>query len=90
MNDVPAFRDDDFISSKNDYIFKLDFQLSKIHNFDGTNTNIITTWEKLIKELLKHQDFGKYISKSEKAASKLFDIDGLSQKSENEKVQYGF
>lgn len=85
MENVPAFGDEEFISSINDYIIKLDFQLSKFHRLDGSSTEIITTWEDLIKELLKHRDFGKYISKSEKAASKLLDVDGLSQKSENEK-----
>jgi hypothetical protein len=85
MKNVPAFGDEEFISSINDYIIKLDFQLSKFHRLDGTHKEIITTWEDLIKELLKHQNFGKYIFKSEKAASKLFDVDGLSQKSEIDK-----
>lgn len=85
MKNVPAFGDEEFISSINDYIIKLDFQLSKFHRLNGSSTEIITTWEDLIKELLKHRDFGKYISKSERSASKLLDIDGLSKKSENEK-----
>ncbi len=85
MKNIPAFGDEEFISSINDYIIKLDFQLSKIHRLDGTNTEILTTWEDLIKELLKHQDFEKYIAKSERLASKLMEFDGLSQKSENEK-----
>jgi len=85
MENVPAFGEEEFISSINDYIIKLDFQLSKFHRLDGTHTEIITTWEDLIKELLKHQDFGKYITKSEKLASKLLDVDGLLEKSENEK-----
>lgn len=85
MKNVPAFNDEEFISSINDYIIKLDFQLSRFHRLDGRHTEIITTWEDLIKELLKHQDFGKYIAKSEKLASKLLDVDDLLQKSENEK-----
>ncbi len=85
MKSVPAFGDEEFISSINDYIIKLDFQLSKTQSLDGRKTEIITTWEDLIKELLKHQNFGKHISKSEKVASKLLDIDALSQKPEIEK-----
>jgi hypothetical protein len=85
MNNVPAFGDEEFISSINDYIIKLDFQLSNIHKLDGTNIDIITTWEELIKELLKHQDFGKYINKSEKLSSKLLDVEKISQKSDIEK-----
>ncbi len=85
MKNVPAFGDEEFISSINDYIIKLDFQLSKIHRLDGVKIDILTTWEDLIKELLKHQDFGNYISKSEKSATKLLDINGISQKCENDK-----
>jgi transglutaminase-like putative cysteine protease len=85
MKNVPAFGDEEFISSINDYTIKLDFQLSKIYNLNGTSVEIISRWEDLIKELLKNEDFGKYINKSERIASKLLDVKGLSQKSEKEK-----
>jgi len=85
MKNVPAFRDEEFISSINDYIIKLDFQLSKIHHLDGTTTEIYTTWEDLVEKLLKNPDFGKYVSKSKRLASKLIDTDSFSQKSDNEK-----
>lgn len=85
MKNVPAFRDEEFISSINDYIIKIDFQLSKFHHLNGTKTEIISTWEKLVKELLTHPDFGKYIGKSEKSATKIPEIAGLSQMPDVEK-----
>lgn len=85
MVDVPAFGDEEFITSINDYIIKVDFQLSNIHNRDGSNVEIITTWTELNKRLLKHIDFGKYINKSEKSASKILDVENISQKTELEK-----
>ncbi len=85
MKNIPAFNDEEFISSINDYIIKLDFQLSKIHKTDGTNIDILGTWEALIKDLLKHQDFGNYIHKSEKLTSKLFDTNDIRESTETEK-----
>jgi hypothetical protein len=65
MEDIPAFRDESFISSYNDYVMKLDLQLEKITNTSGVETNIRTTWSEMIKALDEHFDFGKYLNKSE-------------------------
>lgn len=64
--DIPAFRDETFISSVSDYIMKMDFQLSKVTQTTGASEEIISTWPKMIKELSSHKKFGKYISKSKK------------------------
>lgn len=85
MKDIPAFNNEEFITSINDYIIKLDFQLSKIKYPNGATVDIITTWEDMNKELLKHKDFGKYIQKSEKLATKLFNTDSLKLKNNKEK-----
>ncbi len=85
MKNVPAFGDEEFITSINDYIIKVDFQLSKIYRMNGSSTEFISTWEELAKDLLKNWDFGKYISKSKKMASKLLNIKELSKKSKEER-----
>lgn len=85
MKDVPAFNSEEFISSINDYIIKLDFQLAKIIYPDGATVKVMSTWEEMNNEFLKHRDFGKYIQKSEKVAKKLLDSESLNGKSEREK-----
>ncbi len=67
MKDIPAFVDESYISSINDYIVKIDFQLSKFHSPYGGTQEIISTWSELNKSLIKHERFGKY----QKASSKL-------------------
>ncbi len=57
---IPAFEDESFITSKNDYIIKLDFQLTSIIRADGSKIEYLTTWEDFIKDLLKSEEFGKY------------------------------
>lgn len=88
MKDLPAFNNEEFITSVNDYIIKLDFQLSKISYPDGTTLDVITTWEEMNKELLKHKDFGKYVKKSEELASKLINPETLKLKNDKEKFEY--
>ena len=74
MKDLPAFKDEEFITSEDDNIIKLNFQLSKVINQDGVVQNVISTWPEMIKDLLKDEDFGGYIRKSEGLASKIFDL----------------
>jgi len=78
MKDIPAFNDEEYISSIDDYIMKINFQLSKVTQTDGYSRNIMTTWPEMIKDLLKEDDFSRYADKSEKLAAKIFDIKTFS------------
>jgi hypothetical protein len=88
MKDVPAFNDESYITSYNDYILKIDFQLCKIHQPDGYNREIISTWPKLNTDLLKRSDFGKYCDAAEKAGTKTLNLPELKLKPENEQLEY--
>ncbi len=74
MTDVPAFDDEEFITSREDVIIKMNFQLSKINYIDGGSKDIITDWDKVATTLNQEENFGKYIKKSSKYASKVFDV----------------
>lgn len=88
MKNLPAFSNEEFIASINDYIIKIDFQLAQINYTDGRKTEIITTWDRLITELLKDSDFGKYINKAEKISSKLISKEIGDLKTVKEKFNY--
>ena len=88
MKDVPAFKSEEFITSINDYIIKLDFQLAKINYPDGSSINVMTTWDELIKNFLKYDDFGKYVKKSAKLSAKLIDEKSLAGKSDIDKFNF--
>ena len=85
MKDIPAFKDEEFIASADNYIIKLNFQLSKIFDYQGGSFNVLTTWPDLVKDLIKHEDFGGYLRKAEGLASKLFDLNSLSVLPEQQK-----
>ena len=88
MRNLPAFNDEEYITSINDYIIKLDFQLAKINSVNGTSMDIITTWPALIKELLKEPDFGKFVDKTENETEKIFGKGTLSDKTDKERFDY--
>lgn len=87
MNDVPAFNDESYITSVEDYIMKIDFQLSKIKPTYGGGRDIITTWPDLIKDFENNSDFGKFITKCEKLAPKIIDIKKLETKPLRERFE---
>jgi hypothetical protein len=78
MVDIPAFKSEDYITTINDYIIKIDFQLSKIHTINGAEIDVVKTWPALIKELDTHESFGKYVNKAERAAPKIINIKSYS------------
>jgi len=73
MKDVPAFKDEAYISSIDDYIMKLDFQLAKLHRPQGSTEEIISTWPELNNDLLDADHFGKYLKKAKRFAKKILE-----------------
>lgn len=67
LKHVPPFEGVEFLANKDDYISKIDFQLSKHTNpYDGFSNEILTTWHKLVKELEKDNRFGKFYNQKSK------------------------
>ncbi len=87
MKNVPAFRDEEFITSMQDYIIKIDFQLSVINNLDGSKINVISTWPALCNDLLKGEGFGKYLNACEGKASKILEQLNISNLPPQEKLK---
>jgi hypothetical protein len=87
MRNVPAFRDEDYITSINDYIMKLDFQLAVIHHMNGSAENIVTTWPMLIQDLLKDNEFGLYMKSVAKNSEDILASIDLSSRNNREKAE---
>lgn len=71
LYNIKPFRDEEYITSINDYIKKIDFQLVKTTNLQGVSQSVIGSWEELAKEELKDPTFGKYINACEKLGTSL-------------------
>ncbi|NJO02603.1 MAG: hypothetical protein HC880_13790, partial [Bacteroidia bacterium] len=64
LTDIPAFKNQPFITTPEDYLIKMEFQLRKINYPNGSTRDFMNTWEKLIKDLLT-TDFGDNLGKKD-------------------------
>jgi len=90
LNNIESFKDESFITSRNDYIKKLDFQLATINNLDGSSDDIMTTWKDQRERLMDHFDFGRYMTRSQNPAKKILkeelSLEGLEEEFKIEKI----
>ncbi len=88
MKDVPAFESEALLTSASDHIMRVDFQLHKYYKYDGTEIEIVSTWENLLTELQKRSDFGKFLKKSQRKGDKVFEFNNLKGLTYNEKIKH--
>lgn len=82
MKNIPAFRDEMFIASEDDYLIKLEFQLAALHYPNKKSIFYTSTWPKLCQELMERDFFGKYLRTSERRGDDIIRelrIDSLNQ-----------
>jgi hypothetical protein len=61
MKDIPAFKDESFITSEQDYMAQMDFQLSKVEFPNQGVENYMNTWEGLVEKLVKEFSIGDHL-----------------------------
>jgi hypothetical protein len=57
MKDIPAFREERYLSAPSNYLDKIDFQLAKTYNGDEFH-DYKNSWKQATEELMKQDDFG--------------------------------
>lgn len=62
MKDVPALKQEEFTSTLENHIAKIEFQLAELR-YPLTPRNIMGTWQQVCDELLKDEDFGETLSR---------------------------
>jgi hypothetical protein len=73
MKNVPAFNETDFLSSKDEYLVKLHFQLNQLTNTRGVSEGIFSTWDEVVKEYKEDDNFGKYIVSSQNISKQILE-----------------
>ncbi|HBH22447.1 MAG TPA: hypothetical protein DDY13_03395, partial [Cytophagales bacterium] len=87
LNNVPAFKDESFVPSDDEYKMKVEFQLESYHGYYGGEFELMTTWEQLIDELLEGtESFGFYIKSAKKDIKQILSKLSLDGKTDHEKV----
>ncbi|MCF6184500.1 MAG: UbiD family decarboxylase [Bacteroidales bacterium] len=64
IKDIPAFKEEtDFMLSSNNYISRLDFELSQYNRFDGTTDKYTKSWEDVDREFRGDKNVGRQLTK---------------------------
>ena len=58
MKDIPPMREDTYISNPNNYVDRIELQLSMTYNGQDTH-DVMNTWKTATEDLLKREDFGQ-------------------------------
>ena len=58
MKDIPAFIEEDYMTSKWNYLSRISFELSELHWFDGTNKKYTKTWKSVDSEFKTDKEIG--------------------------------
>ena len=87
LKDIPAYRDEDFVSSREDYIIKMAFQLKNYMQVDGKEVFTISNWDELKRKLYKMPEFGGYIDKAEKKGESIIPTLNISDLKTDAKIK---
>jgi len=64
MKEVPALRDEPFISNEDDYLQRIETRLVAITNSMGIRTSYVRSWPGIIKQSMEADDFGVQLKKN--------------------------
>lgn len=63
VKNIPAIKEESYITTLDDYVSKIGFELNATNFPQGGYKEYTTTWPKIIKEMMDHDNFGGYIQK---------------------------
>lgn len=64
MTNIPAFIEEDFMTTKSNYLSRIEYELKVFKGFDGRVDNITKSWEDADKELRADANIGRQIGKN--------------------------
>lgn len=64
MKDIPAFIEEDYMTTKDNYLARIEYELKVFRNFNGGRDNITKTWKSTDKEIERDTDLGRQLKKT--------------------------
>ncbi|MBS1508395.1 MAG: DUF3857 domain-containing protein [Bacteroidetes bacterium] len=64
MQNVPAFKEEKYMTAKKNFVAGIYFELSEVRHFDGTKTKYGEEWKDVDRKLREHEDFGGQIKRN--------------------------
>jgi len=63
MEDIPAFIEEDYMTSKKNYASRIKFEISEVRKFDGSTYKYTKSWQNVDKEFKTEKSIGKQLKK---------------------------
>lgn len=63
MKDIPAFKEEEFMTARSNFLSVINFELAQINYFDGRKDKITKEWKDVDEELRQHPEFGVQIKR---------------------------
>lgn len=64
ISDIPAFVEEDFLTSKHNFINRLEFELIEVTRLDGTKRKFSNSWDDVDKEIIRDESIGRQLKKT--------------------------
>ena len=64
MKDIPSFTEEDYMTTKGNYLARIEYELKTFVDFEGVIHDYAKTWETVDDELKKDENIGRQLSKS--------------------------
>lgn len=81
MKNIPAFKEEKYLTSKYNFISRIEYELKEYHMFNGGTKKFTRTWDDVDKELRRDNDLGKQLRKTKWVQGVL--PDSISSKTNN-------
>ncbi|GAA3589595.1 DUF3857 domain-containing protein [Flavivirga amylovorans] len=64
MKDIPAFIEEDYMTSKSNYLARIEYELQTFKGFDGSVNDYTKTWKTVDREFKTDKEIGRQLKKS--------------------------
>jgi hypothetical protein len=68
MDNIPAFKEEEYMTAKSNFIAAINFELKEIQYFDGRVDKVTREWKDVEDELMENSDFGSQLKKAKNLA----------------------
>lgn len=91
MKNIPAFVDEDYMTSRRNYLSTIEFELNTVKHFDGTVRKYTKTWKDADKELASEKSIGKQLNKTSLVKKLITDqLNGIDNELDKAKRIYNY
>jgi hypothetical protein len=80
MNNIPAFKEEEYMTSKANFLSAIYFELSEFTRFDGAKTRYTEEWKDVDRKMASEEQFGSQVKQAKKIWSDQLEktIEGIS------------